>query len=201
MLQGKNVCKCIEGNEKKVGRFLSPVWPRFRAAVAPGPPAVWDARSTVGCNLKKTQDVPHGLLQAVIVLPHLGSQHLIPFVLSGSKEVGCEPRAAPFESGYQVHPVGLQGGRVRGPLGSALRLPWVWCPGWDLNPHSRCRKKDFKSVLCSCKQLRVLELHFCKCEMCKKLCKFCHSEISRHTCILPAVYAARRLDLAERQPL
>src|SRR5271170_7228640 len=20
-----------------------------------------------------------------------------------------------------------------------------WCPGWDLNPHSRCRKKDFKS--------------------------------------------------------
>jgi hypothetical protein len=21
----------------------------------------------------------------------------------------------------------------------------TWCPGWDLNPHSRCRKKDFKS--------------------------------------------------------
>src|SRR5580693_6431391 len=20
-----------------------------------------------------------------------------------------------------------------------------WCPGWELNPHSRCREKDFKS--------------------------------------------------------
>ncbi len=20
-----------------------------------------------------------------------------------------------------------------------------WCPGWDLNPHSACAKKDFKS--------------------------------------------------------
>ena len=22
----------------------------------------------------------------------------------------------------------------------------IWCPGWDLNPHSRCRKRDFKSL-------------------------------------------------------
>jgi hypothetical protein len=33
---------------------------------------------------------------------------------------------------------------------SGAHSPWdflscVWCPGWDLNPHSRCRKKDFKS--------------------------------------------------------
>lgn len=21
-----------------------------------------------------------------------------------------------------------------------------WCPGWDLNPHTRCRIRDFKSL-------------------------------------------------------
>src|SRR5438552_6600201 len=24
-------------------------------------------------------------------------------------------------------------------------LTQSWCPGWELNPHSRCREKDFKS--------------------------------------------------------
>ncbi len=23
--------------------------------------------------------------------------------------------------------------------------PAIWCPGWDLNPHSPCGEKDFKS--------------------------------------------------------
>jgi hypothetical protein len=23
---------------------------------------------------------------------------------------------------------------------------FVWCPGWELNPHSPCGKTDFKSV-------------------------------------------------------
>jgi antitoxin HicB len=34
------------------------------------------------------------------------------------------------------------------PLESSLTVlkTKTWCPGWDLNPHSRCQEKDFKSV-------------------------------------------------------
>ncbi len=35
---------------------------------------------------------------------------------------------------------------VRNAVEQIAKLLNVWCPGWDLNPHSRCRKRDFKSL-------------------------------------------------------
>src|SRR4051794_11665049 len=36
-----------------------------------------------------------------------------------------------------------------------------WCPGWDLNPHSACAKKDFKSFASADFATRAL-LHYSK---------------------------------------
>ena len=41
----------------------------------------------------------------------------------------------------------------------ALELGIFWCPGWDLNPHSRFRKKDFKSFASADFATRAL-LHY-----------------------------------------
>jgi len=48
----------------------------------------------------------------------------------------------------------------------------TWCPGWDLNPHSRCRKRDFKSLQYISILLQVQELLPHEVEMCKRLCNF-----------------------------
>ena len=43
---------------------------------------------------------------------------------------------------FEVHGKYTEGVSIRKMLN---QLQKTWCPGWDLNPHSRCRKKDFKS--------------------------------------------------------
>lgn len=34
-----------------------------------------------------------------------------------------------------------------------------WCPGWESNPHSRCREKDFKSFASACFATRAPGYH------------------------------------------
>jgi len=43
---------------------------------------------------------------------------------------------------------------LAGPLIPGAEGMKSWCPGWDLNPHSRCRKRDFKSFVDACKLLQ-----------------------------------------------
>ena len=52
------------------------------------------------------------------------------------------------------------------------RKDLLWCPGWDLNPHSPYGKRDFKYFHCN--RILLIQLLLCQMsvEVCKLVCKF-----------------------------
>jgi hypothetical protein len=110
---------------------------------------LWDAGIPTAIHGSIARYIPWYERAAAVVEPHAGQAHVIEPLFCGSEVV----RVFELFDGRIVegpHPL-LGEGERRNEKDAANSECWfvdhdvLWCPGWDLNPHSPYGKRDFKA--------------------------------------------------------